>query len=404
MKINNLLFPIIPGSILLFSFGLFSCNTKSKPKEEITEVSKPIAIDMTSVKHIDTPIKLSQIATNIEYIALAENPLINNITFSPIRIFEDTLYLDGENIYKYTPDGKFIKKLFPEGPGPKEAKKLKTVPAAFNERERYVTFKNSIGNTYKSYSFDGDYLGEKIATDTANIILKAYFHNNQIYEQRKYGPFKTNEKLNIIGPNIFYAKDLLTDSISFRYANPIPAGDAVYRGRRLELEVEMRYMIIDSLLWFKHVAIDTLYATSDLKSVKPMYIFNTDNSYMDMESFLRFRVGDLSKDECISRRIIGGVLPLFNKGLLYTVNEELGLFDSLGRSEGYTNKPVENDLDNYLKFIDLAKIIDLGAFSIYKGHMYFLVNSFSFFEDGSSSPFPNLTEDSNPVVVKLKLK
>ena len=97
-------------------------------------------------------------------------------------------------------------------------------------------------------------------------------------------------------------------------------------------------------------------------------------------------------------------MPLFNKGLLYTVNEELGLFDSLGRSEGYTNKPVENDLDNYLKFIDLAKIIDLGAFSIYKGHMYFLVNSFSFFEDGSSSPFPNLTEDSNPVVVKLKLK
>ena len=122
-----------------------------------------------------------------------------------------------------------------------------------------------------------------------------------------------------------------------------------------------------------------------------------------MESFLRFRVGDLSKDECISRRIIGGVLPLFNKGLLYTVNEELGLFDSLGRSEGYTNKPVENDLDNYLKFIDLAKIIELGAFSIYKGHMYFLVDAFSFLEDGSSSPFPNLTEDSNLVVVKTKL-
>ncbi len=36
--------------------------------------------------------------------------------------------------------------------------------------------------------------------------------------------------------------------------------------------------------------------------------------------------------------------------------------------------------------------------------MYFLVNASSFFEDGSSSPFPNLTEDRNPVVVKLKLK
>ena len=392
------------AAILVFTLGLLSCNTQNKSTEASAEEIRPITVDMTSAEHIDTPIKLSQIASNIEYIALSEEPLINDISHSPIRIFDDTLYLDGDNIFKYTPDGKFIKKLFTEGPGPTEAKKLRTQPAAFNSRDRYVSFKNAIGNTNKTYSFNGDYLGERIANDTANINIKTYFLNNQIYEQHWYGPLKRGDKLNIVGPYIFYAKNLSTDSISYRYANPLSETDAIYRGMRMELDVEMRYIHIDSLLWFKYLAIDTLYATSDLKNIKPMYIFKTDDSFMDLNSFLRFRVGDLTEKEFLRKRIIGGVLPLFNKDLLYIVNDELGFADSSGKTAGYTKELVQNDLDKYLKHIDLATIIYQGSFSISNGYMYFLVNATSFFEDGSSSPFPNLTEDSNPVVVKLKLK
>lgn len=392
------------AAILVFTFGLLSCNTQNKSTEASAEEIWPITVDMTSAEHIDTPIKLSQIASNIEYISLSEEPLIGDITHSPIRIFDDTLYLDGDNIFKYTPDGKFIKELFPEGPGPTEAKKHRTEPAAFNSKDRYVTFKNAIGDTYKTYSFDGEYLGEKIASDTMNIKLKTYFLNNQIYEQRMYGPFKRNEKINIIGPYIFYAKDLNTDSITYRYANPLPESDAIYRGVRMDLDVEMRYIHQDSLLWFKYFAIDTLFATSDLKTIKPMYIFKTDDSFMDVNYYSHLRVGDVTKNELEAKKVIVGVLPFFNKSLLYTVNDELGFADSSGKTAGYTKELVQNDLDKYLKHIDLATIIYQGTFSIYKGNMYFLVNASSFFEDGSSSPFPNLTEDSNPVVVKLKLK
>lgn len=392
------------AAILFFTLGLLSCNTQNKSTEASAEEIWPITVDMTSAEHIDSPIKLSQIATNIEYISLSEEPLIDDIAYSPIRIFDDTLYLDGDNIFKYTPDGKFIKKLFPEGPGPAEAKKHRTEPAAFNSKDRYVTFKNAIGDTYKTYSFNGDYLDESIAYDTANIDLRTYFLNNQIYEQRRYGPFKKNEILNIIGPYIFYAKDLHTDSITYRYANPLPETNAIYRGVRMELDVEMRYIHIDSLLWFKYLAIDTLYATSDLKTIKPMYIFKTDDSFMDVNCYAHLRVGDLKEKEFNSKKKFGGILPLFNKSLLYTVNDELGFADSSGKTAGYTKELVQNDLDKYLKHIDLATIIYQGTFSIYKGNMYFLVNASSFFEDGSSSPFPNLTEDSNPVVVKLKLK
>ena len=33
-----------------------------------------------------------------------------------------------------------------------------------------------------------------------------------------------------------------------------------------------------------------------------------------------------------------------------------------------------------------------------------LVDAFKFFEEGAKPPFPDLKEDSNPVLVKLKLK
>ena len=112
------------AAILFFTLGLLSCNTQNKSTEASADEIWPITVDMTSAEHIDTPIKLSQIATNIEYISLSEEPLIGDITHSPIRIFDDTLYLDGDNIFKYAPDGKFIKKLFLEGPGPTEAKQL----------------------------------------------------------------------------------------------------------------------------------------------------------------------------------------------------------------------------------------------------------------------------------------
>ena len=38
------------------------------------------------------------------------------------------------------------------------------------------------------------------------------------------------------------------------------------------------------------------------------------------------------------------------------------------------------------------------------GYIHIPVNAYEFFEEGAKPPFPDLTEDSNPVIVKLKLK
>jgi len=43
-------------------------------------------------------------------------------------------------------------------------------------------------------------------------------------------------------------------------------------------------------------------------------------------------------------------------------------------------------------------------FYVENNYLYLLVGAESFFKEGSKPPFENLTEKSNPVVLKIKLK
>ena len=48
----------------------------------------------------------------------------------------------------------------------------------------------------------------------------------------------------------------------------------------------------------------------------------------------------------------------------------------------------------------------MSSCSLYQkeGYIYASINAYEFFEEGAKPPFPDLTEESNPVIVKLKLK
>ena len=70
-----------------------------------------------------------------------------------------------------------------------------------------------------------------------------------------------------------------------------------------------------------------------------------------------------------------------------------------------SNKGFKNDLDEYLPPLELSHEILSGMKGFQKdGYLYVLVDAFKFFEEGAKPPFPELVEDSNPVLVKLRLK
>lgn len=320
--------------IATFSF-LVCCQHKQVTSDLVDEGSdfwKSVSVDFTDIKQINQPVLLSDFAESISYIPLSDDVLLNDITRTSIKMTDDYFFIDGENIFKYTKDGAFVKKLFSVGAGPKEAKKL--APAAFNYKEGYCTFPNGYGTTFKSFSFDGDYLKEESRMDSLPKHICTYFFDCVIFSYANR-PFKKGEKANVLGAYLFYAKDTHTDQITYRYPNPAADEDAVYQGGYLE---------------------------------------------------------------------IGGYVPLPGNKLLYTINQKIGLLDSEGNVSGYTEQLVVNDLDDKLSRINLAPILDENTYCIFKGHLYFLIDAYRFFEEGSTPPSPSMTEESNPVIIKLKLK
>lgn len=385
-----------------------SCNSKSSQSEtEENEVDfyAPIVVDLKKLKETTTPLQLSEFAEHISYIPLSDDVLLKDIEFTSVKVTDDYFFIDGENVFKYDKNGKFIKALFVEGGGPEEAKKLNVTPAAFNYEENYCTFPNAYGNTYKSFSFDGTYIGEEPVSENTltEKIIPSYFKNNQIYYYKKHG-FSKGDKVNVLGDYLWYAKNTKTDSVVYRFINPVANETAVYGGRYLELPGEYFFKAIDSLFWFKHIAMDTLFVTSNLKEFHPKYIFKTDNSFMDLNFFIRFKVYDMHKEEFLNTKVIAGVLPLDAEKLLYVVDNKTAFLNSSKDVSIYTAQPLVNDLDANLSQIDLISIICNNTYFLRQGYLYFLVDAYHFFEDGSQPPVDSLTEDSNPVIVKLKLK
>ena len=108
MKLSNTLTHIILS--LIFLCGC-STNAKEKQEEPINSLG-PVIIDVAQAKKINAPLKLSQFADSISYISLSEFDSIRSIRYTAITIIEDTIFLDNDNLHKYTLDGRFIEKIF----------------------------------------------------------------------------------------------------------------------------------------------------------------------------------------------------------------------------------------------------------------------------------------------------
>ena len=324
----------------------------------------------------------------------------------PVRIIEDTIYIDYDNIFKYTPDGFFLKQLFHEGPGPKEAKKYKGIHAVFNKTGRYVVFSNANkGIYYSRYSFDGDFLPETDIMTSPHEMkhILAYFGNYEIYYYEYY--INSSDIVNnLIGPNIYYVMNLKDSSIVYQYPSPIAENKIPIKNARIKLMHDKQIIQTDTVLWFGHYAIDTLFSTTDFRIIRPRYIFKTNRTFMNFREYANMISGDFDMSRAQSVKIITSSVPLPDGSLLYTINNKLGYADNAGTASDYSDKPIINDIDNHLKTVELSKILDHRSFYIYKNNLYILVEAFRFFEEDCTPPFDDLTEESNPVLLKIKLK
>lgn len=392
-----------------------SCT--STLKQETTEGYS--IIDLTEVEYSDVSPKLSEFADSISYIRLDEEPLISDVWDAGIIVTDDAMFVDCKQIYKYTLDGKFLLSLYMKGNGPGEADKYPFVRGAYNFERKYVTFPNILGLYYNSYSFDGKFLGfqNKLEDEDPedkfdfkeNKSIKqicGYLDNIQVYAyDYQIAKRKTGDKLNPHGPVLLYAKDLNTDSVIYKLPNYHFDIKAAYQNAMAKSEgYPLDYGNIDSIYWVKSIVQDTIYRTSDFKSVRPWYVFKLKKNAADYSHKVHLALLDLDENEW-RKEGLANVFAL-ESGVLfrYDTSTVAGVgYCKAGGKAKVISRDFENDLDGFLKKLSLEGLNKHG-FSQCNGYFYALVNAEEFFKDGSKSPFPDLTEDSNPVVVKLKLK
>lgn len=391
--------------IMFLCAFLFACSSANKGR--IQNEQDISIIDLSDVKYSEKPLKLSEFVESISYIRLDDTPLIPDLLFTGITISDDAIYIDQKFIYKYTLDGKYLKSLFKKGQGPGEA--IKLTKAAYDLENNIVAVNNNVGLTFRLYTLEGEYIGDSPKVDSIgwNKTIISYINGNEVYCYLPFYQPLRGDTINYDGPNFIYAKDLQLDSIVYRQQNyhyDIKA--VVQNGIVKDGGYPLCYGTNDNIFWWKHQSVDTIYRTSDFKDVRPWYVIKKNKSFADYEFCVHRMVLDIPKYD-FSRKLIATVCPLEN-GVLYSVagdigDSGMGFCKKNSKALTFSSKGFINDVDEYFRYWKSYYVSGGNGF-VKDGYLYTLINAYDFFEEGCKPPFSDLTEESNPVIVKLKLK
>ena len=410
--------------IALLCGALLMTACSSTPKQEAKRVESPqlpYTIDLSEVEFSHEPQCLSEFADSIEYIMLSDDVLLPDMFYLRWLLDkENNIIIDHGNIDKFTPEGKHIKSLMRIGQGPGEINGMK-LSSSYDLDNNYVYIRSYGAMDYSKFTLDGEYVGKVVKMDSVGHHREymATINNREIFNYENITWYystkdKTKEDhVNPDGPYLFYVENQQTDSVEYKKPNELYhiKPKVLNRGTAINLGYPMNYGYAENNFWLRHYHQDTIYRTKDAITFEPWYIIKLHPQMADYEFMVRMMVMDLTMTDVKSKHYLGNTWAT-DAGVFYRYSvgsdEEksgFGFCPKNGKAKTYSNKGFKNDLDEYLPPLELSYNILMGKKGFQKdGSLYVLVDAFKFFEDGAKPPFPELMEDSNPVLVKLRLK
>lgn len=396
---------------LLFSIFLVclcSCTQTNKTKIQHEQKDTLSIIDLSSVEYSDEPIKLSEFVDSISYIRLDETPLISNLYNTGLAVSDSAIFIDQAYIYKYTLDGKFRKSLFNKGQGPKEA--VKANKAAYDFKRNIVSVENNSGKTFRIYTLEGKHIGDVPKSETSEWYkhIIAYVNGYEVYyNSMGVRPMK-GDTVNFDGPYFIFARDAKVDTLIYRQPNyRYDIKGVVQRSILRDEGYPLCYGYNDSVFWWKHQSMDTIYRTTNFKDVHPWLVIKKNKTFADYELCVHRTLCDIPEED-FARKLIGTVYPIGN-GVLFTIVADgdggsgAGYCRINGKALTFSLDGFVNDIDDHFKFWKPYNVLG-GRGWVKDGYLYSMMNASDFFKEGCKSPFPDLEEDSNPVILKFKLK
>jgi hypothetical protein len=411
----NYSFGLTASLVILISFG--SCGNPNIP-----ESKKEISVNRIEFNPREASLdslKLSEIATKVEYIPLQTDDGILLGNFGKLAITEKFLFLKmGGSIFEYNNEGKFIRNLYKTGRGPGEV--YARSYSVDGNGERVYVYSN-YEHVIKEYDFGGKFIKtiKNQINDPTHWTNEVFFFCNSLvvvtYQNQESKYLLSSFDLSTEKNRILY-KDYSHDStrkINPRLIQPIDA---------------INYQLFDSTFLFKEMFCDTIFKVTNTLKIKPIYIIDFGSRRVKREDLINMYIGDRSKPYGYSinsfaetNSFLFIVLDSFIDDYVFVVQNKRDnsikmVLDKISKW-AYNNAYFKNDLDG---IVDFNPLTEQGKFIYFKECLYSVVDAKRFkkaYQSASNKSknsseylikmaptFKSIDEFSNPIIMKVFLK
>jgi len=396
---------------------LISCTSPEKPVTG--RIDFPVTINLNLSEAIVDSMNLSEIARKVEYIPLQTTDSSLMGYFWKFAITEDYFFIVNDlSVLIFDEKGNYINRLFTIGSGPGEAA---AYCIAVDEHGEKVFVYDHKSSDVKIYDFHGNYIKtmkKSIWPPGTWGYSIGFFNNNLLVHttQRPHAKY------------LYSSIDLSSDSIrilcrNYRTYSKSQEGKIPYS------PYDYHYQITDSTILYKETYSDTIFSVNEYFEQAPRYIINLGDWKLDWETWREcaFKLaggppaGYMIQSFTETEAYLLLVLNSFKYPQMFAVYNKNTNSTSIYRNNDHVPSTREvylkNDLDNLIPFPPMNKD---GYLFFYDGCLYSVIEANNFVKyikaddtkAGSSSKYlrtmapvlSNITEFSNPVLIKVHLK
>jgi len=413
---------MIKNSILIIAFLLLILLVSCKTKEinDLQKIVFPKTLTLNLSEAITDSMCLSEIAERIEYIPLqtTDSSVLDN--FNYYAVTRDYFFIrKGLDILIFDGNGRFINNLFDIGRGPGET--FAGCLAVDESGERIYVYDQRVGDV-KIYDFNRKYINTittPIAPPEYWIYSLGYFNNN-LFVHTTQRPFVKY---------LYSCFDLSNDSIRILCKN-YRAYDKSQEGKSPMAPPDYHYQITDSSILYKERFCDTIFKVDKDFFQEPRYIIVLGNRKLDWLGWRDHGMFDIQggpphgyqvESFVETQSYLFIVLTSFKEPTVFAVynksKNSIKLYKDNNEEKAFMQVYLKNDLDNLISFPPM----DLNTHLYYRdGCLYNAVYAKDFVKAYQSASekirnsskylramapvFNNITEFSNPIIMKVTLK
>jgi hypothetical protein len=411
------------NKIALLIIALIYFNSCLNKNSSDNQKKFPVIMHLNLSEAISDPMPLSEIAYKIEYIPLqtSDSCMLDSDVFNNLVVSGEYFFIkNGFNVAKFDHNGNFRNLILKLGRGPEEAiARL----FAINEKGKVIYILDNITDKVKTYTFDGRFINkinEPINSPQHRTSFIAYFNSNLFVATSQNPRHKY----------LYSCFDLKNNSIKVICKN-IRKYEKSQLDKRPLTPFDYNIQITDSTVFFKEWFSDTIMTMDKNYFIKPKYIIDLSTDKLEWETWRDHGMFNIASGPpggywvqafLETNSFFFMTLMSFKEPQLFvSYNKKNGKIKIYKRKE-YRRISEKVYLKNDLDYItDFALMNGNGYFLYYDNCLFSVIEAKDFIDSFKRTYdsklqknalekikldqlFKEVTEMSNPVIIKVYLK